>query len=86
MSTRKVTVQVFSYPADFGKTLSIKRFLEMPEVLEFIDVFLSADTLEAILFKYIDKVDVYASFVDEIRCYRIVVRDNDRRIFKIHKA
>lgn len=86
MSTRKVTVYVFSYPADYCKTLSIKRFFEMPEVLEYIDTFISADTLEELLFKYIDKVDVYASFVDEIRCYRIVLKDNERRIYKIHKA
>ena len=86
MSTRKVTVHVFSYPADFAKTLSLKRFLEMPEVLEYIDTFTSADTLEALLFKYIDKVDVYASFVDDVRCYRIVLNDNERRIYKLHKA
>lgn len=58
----------------------------MPEVLEYIDTFISAETLEELLFKYIDKVDVYASFVDDIRCYRIVINDNERRIFKIHKA
>lgn len=86
MSTRKVTVHVFSYPADYGKTLSIKRFLEMPEVLEYIDTFISADTLEVLLARYIDKVDVYDSFVDELRCYRIVLKDNERRIFKIHKV
>lgn len=86
MYTRKVTVHVFSYSADFCKTLSIKRFLEMPEVLEYIDTFISADTLEEVLLKYIDKVDVYASFVDDVRCYRILINDNDRRIYKIYKA
>lgn len=86
MSSRKVTVYVFSYPADYAKTLSIKRFLEMPEVLEFIDTFISSDSLEELLAKYIDKVDVYDSFVDEIRSYRIVLKDNDRRIYKIHKV
>lgn len=86
MCTRKVTVHVFSYPADFGKTLSIKRLLEIPEVLEYIDTFISDDTLETLLFKYIDKVDVYASFVDEIRSYRIVLKDNERRLYKIHIA
>lgn len=86
MCTRKVTVHVFSYPSDFGKTLSIKRLLEIPEVLEYIDTFISDDTLETLLFKYIDKVDVYASFVDEIRSYRIVLKDNERRLYKIHIA
>lgn len=86
MSTRKVTVHVFSYPADYGKTLSIKRLQEMPEVLEYIETFISANTLEELLIYYIDKVDVYASFVDELRCYRIVLKDNERRIYKIHKA
>lgn len=86
MSTRKVNVYVFSYPADYAKTLSIKRLSEIPEVLEYIDTFISADSLEELLAKYIDKVYVYASFVDEIRCYRIVLKDNERRIFKIHKA
>lgn len=86
MSTRKVTVYVFSYPADYVKTLSIKRLSEITEVLEYIDIFTSADSLEELLAKYIDKVDVYDSFVDEIRSYRIVLKDNERRIFKIHKA
>lgn len=86
MCTRKVIVYVFSYPADYVSSLSIKRLSEIPEVLEFIDSFTSADLLEELLAKYIDKVDVYASFIDEIRCYRIVLKDNDRRIFKIHKA
>lgn len=86
MRTRKVTVYVFSLPCDYCKTLSIKRFLEMPEVLEFKDTFISAYTLEELLSTYIDKVDVYASFVDSIRCYRIVLKDNERRIYKIHKA
>lgn len=58
----------------------------MPEVLEYIDTFISADTLEEVLLKYIDKVDVYASFVDDVRCYRILINDNDRRIYKIYKA
>lgn len=58
----------------------------MPEVLEYIDTFISADTLEELLFKYIDKVGVYASFVNELRCYRIVLKDNERRIFKLLKA
>lgn len=58
----------------------------MPEVLEYIDTFVSDYSLEELLFNYIDKVDVYASFVDEVRCYRIVINDNERRIFKIHKA
>ena len=86
MSTRKVTVHVFSYPVDYAKTLSIKRLAEIPEVLEFIDTFVSADSLAELLAKYIDKVDIYASFVDGIRCYRIVLKDNERRIYKIHKA
>lgn len=86
MSTRKVTVYVFSYPADYAKTLSIKRLSEIPEVLDFIDSFISADSLEEIMAKYIDKVDVYDSFVDELRSYRIVLKDNERRIYKIHKV
>lgn len=86
MSTRKVTVYVFSYPADYAKTLSIKRLSEITEVLEYIDIFTSADTLEELLAKYIDKVYVYDSFVDEIRSYRIVLKDNERRIYKIHRV
>lgn len=86
MSTRKVTVYVFSYPADYAKTLSIKRLSEITEVLEYIDIFTSADSLEELLAKYIDKVDVFDSFVDEIRSYRIVLKDKERRIYKIHKV
>lgn len=86
MRTRKVTVYVFSYPADYARTLSIKRLSELVEVLEYIDIFTSADTLEELLAKYIDKVDIYDSFVDEIRSYRIVLKDNERRIYKIHKV
>lgn len=86
MSTRKVTVYVFSYPADYAKTLSIKRLSEITEVLEYIDIFTSADSLEELLAKYIDKVDVFDSFVDEIRSYRIVLKDKERCIYKIHKV
>lgn len=86
MSTRKVTVYVFSYPADYAKTLSIKRLSVIPEVLEYIDTFTSADSLEELLVNYIDKVDVYDSFVDEIRSYRIVLKDDERRIYKIHRV
>lgn len=86
MRTRKVTVLVFSYPEDFNSTLSYKRLLEIHEVVEFSDKFLSCQSLETILREYIDKVDVYASFIDELRWYRIIVRDSDSRISKIFKA
>lgn len=86
MRTRKVTVLVFSYPEDFNSTLSYKRLLEIHEVAEFSDKFLSSQSLETILREYIDKVDVYASFIDEIRWYRIVVRDSELRISYIYKA
>lgn len=86
MCTRKVTVLVFSYPEDFNSTLSYKRLLEIHEVAEFSDKFLSSHSLETILREYIDKVDVYASFIDELRWYRIVVRDSERRISYIYKA
>lgn len=86
MNTRKVTIYVYSYPADFWGTLSLKRILETPEVLEYIDNFISDRSLEELLVSYIDKVDVYASLVDDIRCYRIVIKDNERNIFTIHKA
>lgn len=86
MSTRNVSVFVFSYPVDYITTLSYTRLLEIREVLEFKDKFLTSKSLEQLLAEYIDKVDVYASFIDDVRCYRIVLKDNDRRIFKIHKA
>lgn len=86
MRTRKVSVYVFSYPEDFNSTLSYKRLLEIHEVAEFSDKFLSSQSLETILREYIDKVDVYASFIDEIRWYRIVVRDSERRIIYIYQA
>ena len=86
MNTRKITVHVFSYPSDFCKTFSIKRLSETQERLEYTDNFLSDKTLEQLLVTYTGKVAVYASYIDEIRCYRIVLKDNERRIFKIHKA
>lgn len=86
MRTRKVTVLVFSYPEDFNSTLSYKRLLEIHEVAEFSDKFLSSKSLEYILREYIDKVDVYASFVEDIRWYRIVVRDSEHRISHLYKA
>lgn len=86
MRTRYVSVFVFSYPTDYSTTLSYKRLLQIHEVLEFKDKFLSSLSLEQLLSEYIDKVDVYASFVDDVRCYRIVLKDNERRIYKIHKA
>ena len=86
MRTRKVTVSVFSYPEDYNRTLSYKRLLEIHEVFEFSDRFPSSKTLEDVLRVYIDKTDVYASFIDELRWYRIIVRDSERRISHLYKA
>ena len=86
MRTRKVTVLIVSYPEDFNRSLSIKRLLDIREVVEFTDKFLSSKSLEEILDVYLDKVDVYASLNDDLRWYRIVVRDENSRISNIYKA
>lgn len=86
MRTRKVTVTVVSYPEDYNRSLSLRRIMEMKEFLEYRDTFITSKSSRQILQEYIDKVDVYASFVDEIRWYRIYVRDSDISISQIHKV
>lgn len=86
MRTRKVSVYVFSYPEKVKLPLYPLFFDELDEVLEQEDKFLSDKSLEEILQRYVDKTEVYASFVDKILWYRIVVRDTDGRLVKIFKA
>lgn len=86
MRSRKVTVIVVSYPEDYNRSLSLRRIMEMQEVLEYRETFVTSTPSRQILQEYIDKVDVYASFVDEIRWYRIYVRDSEFSISQIHKA
>ena len=76
MRTRKVSVYVFSYPENVNGG----------EVLEQSEKFLTDRTLEEVLKSYVDKTEVFASFVDKIQWYRIVVRDTDGRLVKIFKA
>ena len=86
MRTRRVYVSVFSYPEDYNRTLSLKRIGEMKEKVELRDEFKSSRSLEDILLSYSDRISVFASFVDEIRWYRVVVRDSDGRVIFSKKA
>lgn len=86
MCSRKVTVLVVSYPEDYNRSLSLRRIMEMKENIEYRDTFISSKSSQQILQEYIVKVDFYASFVDEIRWYRIYVRDSDFCLSQIHKA
>ena len=86
MSSRKVKVSVFSYPEDYNRTLSLKRISEIVEQVEILDEFFSSKSLEQLMSEYVDKVDIYASFVDELRWYRIVLRDSESRLVKLYKA
>ncbi len=86
MRTRKVSVYVFSYPEKVKLPLYPFFFDETGEVLEQEDKFLTDKSLEEILQRYVDKTEVFASFVDDIQWYRIVVRDTDGRLVKIFKA
>ncbi len=83
MRTRKVSVFVFSYPLKAKLPLYP---IDIGEVLEHEDKFLTDKSLEEILQRYVDKTEVFASFVDEIQWYRIVVRDTEGRLVKIFKA
>ena len=87
MLTRKVSVYVFSYPENV-KVPSMFPFFcdELGEVLEHEEKFLTDKSLEEILQRYVDKTEVFASFDDNIKWYRIVVRDTDGRLVKIFKA
>lgn len=86
MRTRNVSVYVFSYPEKIKLPLYPHYFDELDEVLEFDDKFLTDKSLEEILQRYVDKTEVFASLVDKIQWYRIVVRDTDGRLVKIFKA
>ena len=87
MRTRKVSVYVFSYPEKHKLPLYPLFFdVELGEVLEQEDKFLTDKSLEEILLRYVDKTEVFASFCDKIQWYRIVVRDTDGRLVKIFKA
>ncbi len=86
MCTRKVTVYVFSYPEKVKLPLFPLFFDETCEVLELDEKFLTDKSLEVILQRYVDKTKVFASFVDKIQWYRIVVRDTEGRLVKIFKA
>lgn len=86
MRTRKVSVYVFSYPEKVKLPLYPFFFDETGEVLELEDKFLTDKSLEEILQRYVDKTGVFASFVDDIQWYRIVVRDTEGRLVKIFKA
>lgn len=86
MRSRNIYVTVFSYPEDYHRTLSLKRISEITETVEFREEFISCRSLEDILSDYDDKLDVFASFVEEIRWYRVVVRDHSRRVILCKKA
>ena len=87
MRTRKVSIYVFSYPEKHKLPLYPLFFdVELGEVLEQEDKFLTDKSLEEILQLYVDKTEVFASFVDKIQWYRIVVRDTEGRLVKIFKA
>lgn len=86
MCTRKVSVYVFSYPEKVKLPLYPNMFEERDEVLELREKYLTDKSLEEVLQRYVDKTEVFASFVDKIQWYRIVVRDTEGRLVKIFKA
>lgn len=86
MRTRKVSVYVFSYPEKVKLPLYPNFFVYSDEVLEQEEKFLTDKSLEEVLQSYVDKTEVFASFVDNIQWYRIVVRDTEGRLVKIFKA
>lgn len=86
MRTRKVSVYVFSYPEKVKLPLYPNFFVYGDEVLEHEEKFLTDKSLEEVLRSYVDKTEVFASFVDKLQWYRIIVRDNEGRLLKIFKA
>lgn len=87
MRTRQVSVYVFSYPEKVKFPIMFPLFCdELGEVLEQEEKFLTDKSLEEVLQRYVDKTEVFASFVDKIQWYRIVVRDTEGRLVKIFKA
>lgn len=61
-------------------------FVYSDEFLEQEVKFLTDKSLEEVLQSYVDKTEVFASFVDKKQWYRIVVRDTECRLVKIFKA
>lgn len=86
MRTRKVSVYVFSYPEKVKLPLYPNFFVYSDESLVHKENLLSDKSLEEVLQSYVDKTDVFASFVDKVQWYRIVVRDTEGRLVKIFKA
>lgn len=87
MSTRKVSVFVFSYPETVKVPTMFPLFSdELGEVLEFQYKFLSDSSLEDVLSIYVEKTKVFAINKDCVFWYRVVVRDTEGRIVKIFKA
>lgn len=87
MRTRKVSVYVFSYSEKVKLPIMFPLFCdELGEVLEQEDKFLTDKSLEEVLQSFVDKTEVFASFDDKIKWYRVVVRDTEGRLVKIFKA
>ena len=82
MRTRKVTVIIFEYPEDMIKTLSLRRLFEIDEELIFWDEFMTDKSLDDLISRYRSKLERFASFSDEVHCYRVILRDYEsRRVF-----
>lgn len=87
MTTRKVSVYVFSYPEKFILPIMFPIISgDLVEVIEQEDKFLTDKSLKEVMQSYVDKTEVFASLDGKIKWYRIVVRDTYCRLVKIFKA
>lgn len=78
--SRKVTVEIYQYPEDANRTMSLRRFMELSEDCIWDEHFYSHYDLRDLMTLYRKKVNDYAFLVGEPHVYRIVVRDSDSRL------
>ena len=78
--SRKVTVEIYQYPEDANRTMSLRRFMELTEDIIWDEHFYSSRDLRDLMTLYRDKVKEYATLVGEPHVYRIVLRDSDSRL------
>ena len=80
MRSRKIKVEIYQYPEDANRTLSLRRFMELTEDIIWDEHFFSSRDLRDIMSLYREKVKDYAALVGDPHVYRIVVRDSDFRL------
>lgn len=84
--SRKVSVEIYQYPEDANRTLSLRRFMELTEDIIWDEHFYSSRDLRDLMTMYRQKVNDYAVLVGEPHVYRIVIRDSESRLINSYRV